>query len=63
MLDFCKEVLTKVSFDRILFRKELQKAIRWLNVIELEQFRHWCMDTFGSRYREIIIASFKPVMP
>jgi len=62
MLDFCKEVLTKVSFDRILFRKELQKAIRWLNRDELVQFRQWCLDTFGSRYREIIVASFAAVM-
>jgi hypothetical protein len=62
MLDFCKEVLTKVSFDRFLFRKELQKAIRWLSGEELVQFRHWCLETFGNRYREIIIASFAAVM-
>jgi hypothetical protein len=62
MLDFCKEVLTKVSFDRFLFRKELQKAIKWLSGEELVQFRHWCLETFGNRYREIIIASFAAVM-
>jgi len=62
MLDFCKEVLTKVSFDKILFRKELQKAIKWLSRDELVLFRQWCLDTFGHRYREIIIASFAAVM-
>jgi hypothetical protein len=62
MLDFCKEVLTKVSFDRFLFRKELQKAIRYLSGEELLQFRAWCLETFGNRYREIIVASFAAVM-
>jgi hypothetical protein len=63
MLEFCKEVLTKVSFDRLLFRKELQKAIRWLKNDELTQFKEWCLDNFGARYREIILSSFRPVMP
>lgn len=62
MLDFCKEVLTKVSFDKFLFRKELQKAIKWLNRDDLVLFRQWCLDKFGHRYREIIIASFAAVM-
>lgn len=62
MLDFCKEVLTKVSFDRFLFRKELQKAIGWLQGEDLVQFRLWCIETFGHRYREIIVASFAAVM-
>ena len=62
MLEFCKEVLTKVSFDRLLFRKELQKAIRWLKSEELQQLKQWCLDNFGSRYKEIILSSFQPVM-
>ena len=62
MLEFCKEILTKVSFDRILFRKELKKAIKWLQREELIQLRQWCMDTFGGRYKDIILASFRPIM-
>jgi hypothetical protein len=62
MLDYCKEVLTKVSFDQMLFGKELRKAIRWLKGDELLLFRQWCLDTFGHRYREIIVASFAAVM-
>ena len=30
MLELCKEILTKVSFDRYLFQKELKKAIKWI---------------------------------
>ena len=58
MLEFCKEVLTKVSFDRLLFRKELEKAIRWLQREECIQLKSWCVVTFGALYNDIIIASF-----
>lgn len=64
MLDFCKEVLTKVSFDRLLFRKELEKAIQWLrnNKEDLLHFRQWCLDKFGGHYADIIAMSFRPVL-
>jgi hypothetical protein len=62
MLEMYKEVLTKVSFDRLLFRKELQKAIRWIKGEDLETFRRWCVNQFGNLYHDIIISSFRPVM-
>ena len=62
MLEMCKEVLTKVSFDRFLFRKELQKAIRWVTGEDLTRLKQWCLDHFGTMYHDIIIASFRPVM-
>lgn len=57
MLEFCKEVLTKVSFDSLLFSKELMKAINWVQGEELEQLRQWCLDNFQS-YTDIIRNSF-----
>jgi hypothetical protein len=62
MLEMCKEVLTKVSFDRFLFKKELQKAIRWIKGDELDRLKQWCLDQFGKMYHDIIVSSFKPVM-
>ena len=62
MLEFCKKVLTNVSFDRILFKKELQKAIKWVKKDELAQLRDWCMMQFGSKYGDIIQNSFTPVL-
>ncbi len=62
MLEMCKEVLTKVSFDRLLFRKELQKAIRWITGDDLDRLRRWCLDQYGTLYHDIIISSFRPVM-
>ena len=41
MLEFCKKVLTNVSFDRMLFTKELQKAIKWVKKEELTALREW----------------------
>jgi hypothetical protein len=62
MLEMCKEVLTKVSFDRLLFRKELHKSIRWMKGEDLPKLKQWCLDHFGSLYHDIIISSFRPVM-
>lgn len=63
MLEFCKKVLVKVSFDRILFTKELNKAIKWLKEKEdISQLREWCLQRFGSQYGDIIDQSFSPVL-
>ena len=62
MLEFCKSVLTKVSFDRLLFKKELQKAITWVKKEELVLLRDWCMRKFGYKYSDIISTSFQPVL-
>ncbi len=58
MLELCKEILTKVSFDRILFQKELAKAISWIKSEELEIFRVWCLSMFGKKYPEILRLAF-----
>ena len=62
MLEFCKKILTKVSFDRILFSKELKKAIHRLKKEELIQFKNWCVQQFGHVYGDIINESFRPVL-
>ncbi len=62
MLDFCKKVLTNVSFDRLLFKKELRKAIKWVKKDELIQLREWCLAQFGHKYNDIITVSFQPVL-
>ncbi|HLG35360.1 MAG TPA: hypothetical protein VI757_10805 [Bacteroidia bacterium] len=59
MLEYTKKILTKVSFDRTLFRKELSKAVRWLKKDELRMLKVWCITTFGSYYRDVIMEVFK----
>lgn len=41
MFDYTKSVLERVSFDPILFCKELEKAIKALLPYEIEELREW----------------------
>jgi hypothetical protein len=41
MFDYTKSILERVSFDPILFCKELEKAIKSLLPYEMEQLREW----------------------
>lgn len=61
MLEYFKTILSKVSFDRFLFEKELRKAIRALVTQELTEFKEWCYSQFGSRYPLILNKSFNAV--
>ncbi|PWA08180.1 hypothetical protein FNW52_04665 [Flavobacterium sp. ZT3R18] len=44
MFDYTKSVLERVSFDPILFCKELEKAIRTLLPFEMEELREWLFN-------------------
>lgn len=59
MYEMSKKVLTKVSFDRKLFRKELQKSKRWLQPKESLMLKAWCLATFGHTYKEVILEVFE----
>lgn len=54
MLEQTKIVLANVSFDFDLFKKELAKAIKWLNPADLEALKNWCLDNYSDTYQEII---------
>jgi hypothetical protein len=65
MLEFVKEILQKVSFDLVLFEKELKKSINsYLLPDEVEMLKEWCYDTFyySERHAEIIDGCFEYVM-
>lgn len=62
MIELSKKILTKVSFDRILFQKELNKAIHWISdTKELQDFKDWCIIEFGHLYPSIVRKAFKKV--
>ncbi len=61
MLRFCKAVLQKVSFDKILFKKELKKSISWLKKEELIMLKIWCLATFG-KHKDIVLDTFENVI-
>ncbi|MFQ3579963.1 MAG: hypothetical protein SNJ71_07490 [Bacteroidales bacterium] len=54
MLEYTKTILRKVSFDRTLFEKELQKALALLDAKEIAQLKVWLMKNFTAEYSEII---------
>lgn len=58
MLEYSKTILSKVSFDKNLFDKELAKAIRLVGR-ELEALKKWCYDKFGHLYQSILNKHFK----
>ncbi len=50
MLEFTKKILSKVSFDKSLFKKELAKSARWLSKQEVITLKIWALTTF-SQYK------------
>jgi len=61
MLEFSKQVLEKVSFDKVLFRKELMKAVKWVKKEEAIVLQAWCLATFGNIYGDVITDVFRSV--
>ncbi|MEO6902002.1 MAG: hypothetical protein ABI315_02485 [Bacteroidia bacterium] len=61
MFELSKNILQKVSFDRVLFKKELKKAIKWVKPSEATLLKMWCLATFGHQYRNEIMEVFKSV--
>lgn len=43
MFDYTKSILERVSFDPILFCKELEKAIKSLLPYEMELLKEWLL--------------------
>lgn len=59
MLELTKKILKKVSFDSVLFQKELNKALKWItDAEEAQRFKEWCIVEFGSTYPQIIKSAF-----
>tara|TARA_B110000014_G_C20107580_1_gene582734 strand:- start:1840 stop:2025 length:186 start_codon:yes stop_codon:yes gene_type:complete len=60
MLEFTKKILSKVSFDKSLFKKELSKSVRWLSKKEVITLKIWALTTF-SQYKNTILEVFDQV--
>jgi len=58
MLEYFKTILSKVSFDKRLFEKELRKAIKSLVDEEIELLKEWCYRKFGGQYQPILADCF-----
>jgi hypothetical protein len=60
MLEFTKKILSKVSFDKNLFKKELSKSARWLSKQEGITLKIWALTTF-SQYKNTILEVFDQI--
>ena len=58
MFEYTKQILTKVSFDKSLFRKELIKALRLLKKDERLLLKVWCVASFAT-YSDVIVDVFR----
>ena len=58
MLNYVKTILTKVSFDALLFEKELKKAIKMLIADEISELKKWCYTRFGTLHEAILNRCF-----
>jgi hypothetical protein len=44
MLEYCKIILAKISFDRRLFRKEYRKTFNYLDTNEHNELKKWIRE-------------------
>lgn len=59
MVELSKKILTKVSFDPLLFQKELMKALRWItDRDDVRKLKEWCHLEFGKKYPSILAQAF-----
>ena len=54
MLNYVKIILTKVSFDKTLFEKELNKSIQNLTSNDLLELKNWCYVNFSETYTDVL---------
>jgi hypothetical protein len=55
MLELQKFVLRQVCDNKELFIKEFHKSMKWLEYEEIEILRNWVLQTFGSRYKDLVM--------
>ena len=58
MLDYVKTILIKVSFDKSLFKKELEKSLKWLETEEILKLKDWVVEKYNHMYKDIISETF-----
>nr|WP_028981052.1 hypothetical protein [Sporocytophaga myxococcoides] len=54
MLEYSIHILEKVSFDKSLFEKELNKSINLLSPQETLQLEKWVEFNYGEKFPDII---------
>jgi hypothetical protein len=58
MLNYVKQILSRVSFDARLFEKELRKAIKMLIAEEVLELQRWCYANYRREHEAILNRCF-----
>ena len=58
MIEYVKTVLSKVSFDKSLFEKELIKAMSQLLPSEINELRNWCYAHYSKDLLSVLNRTF-----
>jgi len=53
MLEYTKTILVRVSFDKSLFKKELEKSLNTLEPKEIRQLQRWLGQKYSRTFPEI----------
>ena len=61
MLNYTKSLLQKISFDKLLFIKELKKSLTRLKEDEIINLKYWCLITFPNLYQNEIFESYQSI--
>jgi len=61
MLEYAKVILPKVSFNKRLFRKELNKCLKWIEPEEVQELREWCYKNFKCQYPDVLEEVFENI--
>lgn len=59
MLELSKTILSKISFDKMLFKKELKKSLKWIKPNEKLILKVWVLAQFGHMYKDVILEVFE----
>ena len=63
MLDHQKIILEHSVHDENMFRKELTKSLRWLNLDEQQKLYLWLRNNFWDTYSKLIETVFNRETP
>jgi len=55
---YAKEVLTKVSFEKNIFERELKKFLKIISPEQQSELELWCRDKFEKDHKAIINSAF-----
>ena len=61
MLEYVKTILSKVSFNKELFEKELMKSLLLLVPEELITLKTWCYEKYSNQYQLVLDKAFGSV--